>query len=218
MKAIVSLSGGMDSSAVLAAALREGRSVECVSFFYGSKHNEHESRAASAVAAFYKVPLTSMDLSGFMAGFDSALLRSSGENIPEGHHEDPKMKNTVVPGRNIIFVSILAGLAWSWGAEEVWLGVHSGDRLIYPDCRPEFVTAMDKALCLGTDKRVRLCTPYLVSDKATILRDGLGMGVPYALTRTCYTARQVACGRCGACRERLEAFELCGVKDPIDYE
>jgi len=142
----------------------------------------------------------------------------TGGDIPEGHYEDESMSRTVVPGRNIIFASILTGVAWSLGAEEVWLGIHQGDHAIYPDCRPEFYRAMNEAVTLGTDGKVVLKAPFLDTNKTGILRRGLFLNVPYGYTRTCYKEQEIACGKCGSCQERLEAFAECGLTDPVEYE
>lgn len=219
MRALVSLSGGMDSATVLAKVVEERRigEVAAVGFSYGSKHNQYENEAARQVANHYGVPFRLIRLDEVMAGFQSALLQTGGD-VPDGHYESESMNQTVVPGRNIIFASILTGLAWSQGASEVWLGIHQGDHAIYPDCRPEFLHAMNHAILAGTDERVRLVAPFLHVDKTTIIAEGLRMGVPYRLTRTCYKDQPIACGRCGACQERLEAFRENGIEDPIEYE
>jgi 7-cyano-7-deazaguanine synthase len=219
VKAIVSLSGGMDSATLLATAVRQlsAPNVYCVGFTYGSKHNKYENKGAYAVAAYYGVPLDLIDLSVAFKGFRSDLLKTGGD-VPEGHYEAESMRRTVVPCRNLIFLSVLAGLAESWGCGQVWLGVHAGDHHIYPDCRPDFVWRAGGAVSLATDGKVNVQTPYLNLTKADILRIGLGEGVPYNLTRTCYKDQPVACGRCGSCQERLEAFAKNGVADPLEYE
>lgn len=217
IKAVVSLSGGMDSVTTLADAMFSQRKVIAVGFTYGSKHNAYEHEAAKAVAQHYGIDFVHFDLSAIMAGFNSNLLKSGGD-IPEGHYQQENMSQTVVPGRNLIFASVLAGFAWSKGADEVWLGIHSGDHAIYPDCRPEFFQAMNAAVELGSDGKVSLKAPFLMGNKTTIIRLGRELGVPYHLTRTCYKDQEIACGRCGACQERLEAFAANGMSDPIPYE
>ena len=218
MKAIVSLSGGMDSTTVLGVAVRRHPGdVLAAGFVYPSKHNRHEQEAAEKAAAHYGVPFRRVDLSGVFAGFRSDLLLTGGA-VPEGHYEAESMKATVVPFRNGIFLAVLVGLAESLEAEEVWAGQHAGDHHIYPDCRPPFVAAFKAATEQGTDGNVTLVTPFLFQTKADILRLGLDFDVPYHLTRTCYTDGPVACGRCGACQERLEAFRLNGAEDPLEYQ
>lgn len=217
MKALVSLSGGMDSATVMARLIHEGHQVEAVAFAYGSKHNPYENFAAQKLAEYYKVPFSWYDLSPVMGNFKSSLMQSGGA-IPEGHYNDATMSQTVVPGRNIIFLSLLAGIAWSRGAPIVGIGIHQGDHAIYPDCRPEFFAAMQKAITLGTDGKVELVAPFANTDKGGILSWGLQHEVPYTYTRTCYKHQDRACGKCGACVERLEAFAKNGVKDPVAYE
>lgn len=217
MKILLSLSGGMDSTTLLGSALDQGHTVETVGFTYGSKHNEFENKAAKEIAEYYKVPFRLIDLSGVMEGFRSNLMKSGG-NIPEGHYEAENMKLTVVPGRNTIFASILAGLAESVEAQELWLGIHAGDRVIYPDCRPEWLDAISKTVDISTEGKVEVKGPFLYDNKTSIIKKGLGLKVPYRLTRTCYKAQEISCGKCGACRERLSAFKTNGIEDPVLYE
>lgn len=215
---VVALSGGMDSTTVLAEALFQGHQVaRAVGFTYGSKHNAYENKAAQAVADMLRVPFKIIDLTEVMGNFKSNLMKTGGE-IPEGHYEAASMAATVVPGRNLIFASILTGVAWSLDASEVWLGIHAGDHAIYPDCRPDFAMAMDQAIQLGTDRKVRLAFPYININKTDIIARGRRFGTPYQLTRTCYKNQPVACGKCGSCQERLEAFNRNNISDPIEYE
>lgn len=216
-KVVMALSGGMDSTTMLGLLIESRNNVECVSFSYGSKHNPYENEAARLVAAHYKVPLTHIDLSSVMGSFKSDLLTSGGD-IPEGHYNDASMSRTVVPARNIIFLSILAGFAWSVDATAIAIGIHQGDHAIYADCRTEFYKAMDSAIYIGTDRRVEIIAPLLDEDKTDILYHGLSINVPYHLTRTCYKAQPLSCGKCGSCTERLEAFADMGIPDPIQYE
>lgn len=219
MKAIVSLSGGMDSTTVLAECLAQEREVvSLVSFEYGSKHNKYENQAALNIANHYSLGIRHINLSEITSsGFKSNLLLSGGD-IPEGHYESESMSQTVVPGRNLIFDSILCGLAWSLGAEEIWIGIHGGDHAIYPDCRPTFFHAMNTAILAGTDEKCRLVAPFLYGNKTSIIQRGMEICVPYELTRTCYKDQPIACGKCGSCQERLEAFAAVGVEDPVQYE
>lgn len=202
---------------MLGMALSQRHDVQAVGFTYGSKHNSYENTAALKLCKYYGVPLFFVDLTDVMGHFRSDLLKTGG-NIPEGHYEDSTMSRTVVPGRNIIFTSILSGMAWSNNCDQIWIGAHSGDHAIYPDCRPEFIRSMASAIAYGTDYKVSLKTPLLELNKTGILVEGQKLGVPYNLTRTCYKDQQVACGRCGSCQERLEAFANCGIEDPLEYE
>lgn len=222
MKSVISFSGGMDSATLLwdvKATSPKDEVVIAVNFIYGSKHNQYEREAARAlsVRAPGLVKYREIDLTPVMAGFKSDLMLTGGD-VPEGHYEAKSMERTVVPARNVIFASILSGIAWSEGADRVYLGVHAGDHAIYPDCRPEFVEAMGEAVRTGTGNKVRLFAPYLDIDKADILGIGLRLNVPYQLARTCYKAQPVACGKCGSCQERLAAFAKHQTADPADYE
>ena len=218
--ALLSLSGGMDSATLLGVLIDEGYEINCIGFFYGSKHGTWEMAAAMKTAKHYDVPYEVVNLTEVFGKIKSNLLTSGGV-IPEGHYEEKTMETTVVPGRNMIFISILAGIAASRGVREVYVGVHSGDHAIYPDCRPQFISAMKPAVWRATGsslKGVQLVTPFLYKDKGSILEEGLQLKVPYELTRTCYKDQPVACGRCGSCQERLEGFARNDVADPIMYE
>lgn len=219
------LSGGMDSATLLGLLLDQGAEVHCCSFYYGSKHNVYERKAAAKLILHYTkmgfpVRWYEINLSEAFKNFSSNLLLSGGD-IPEGHYNDENMRVTVVPGRNMIFSSIMAGLAESVGATQIALGVHAGDHHIYPDCRAEFIKALDSAIYLSSDRKVSVITPLLELDKAGILMMGYSdfvYQVPYHLTRTCYKDQEISCGKCGSCRERLEAFEKLMITDPIPYE
>lgn len=228
-KVVLSLSGGMDSATLLGYILNKELSsqeieVHCCSFIYGSKHNPYELEAAKNTVQYYKnegfnIVHNIFDLTESFANFTSNLLTSGGE-IPEGHYESENMKKTVVPGRNLIFASILSGYAESVKAESVFLGVHSGDHHIYPDCRPNFITSLMNTVMESTEGKVLIKAPFMFSDKTDLLKLGYSYTpkVPYHLTRTCYKAQELACGKCGSCQERLEAFRNINKIDPVDYE
>jgi 7-cyano-7-deazaguanine synthase len=216
-KAVLSLSGGLDSSTLLAYLLQQGMEVVPVCFHYGSKHETYEQHAAGQVANHYGLRLFQFDIEDVFAPFKSNLLKSGGE-IPEGHYESESMRQTVVPGRNMIFASILAGFAQSIEASVVALGVHAVDHAIYPDCRPRFIERMQEAIEAATDDAVTIDTPFLFMTKTDIVHRGLRLKVPYQLTRTCYKDQSLACGRCGSCVERQESFAQNHAIDPIQYE
>ena len=216
-KIVLALSGGMDSSTLLAYLLDKGFEVIPVTFEYGSKHNRYEYSACLQIARHYNLKIAQcFDLTNIMSQFKSNLLKSGGD-IPEGHYTDVSMNKTVVPGRNIIFLSILSGFAWSVEASQIAIGIHKGDHAIYPDCRPQFYTAMKATIQYGTGGMIELIAPFLNHDKTQILKAGLKLEVPYELTRTCYKEQWQACGKCGSCNERIGAFKNNGVLDPIKY-
>lgn len=217
MKTIVILSGGMDSSTALAWAINEGHDiVGCLSFWYGSKHNEAEWEAAKKVTAHYGVSIKRCRLDFVADTFKSDLLKSGGE-IPEGHYADPSMKKTVVPFRNGIMLSIAAGYAESLGAEAIVLGNHFGDHAIYPDCRLEFIEPMSRAICSGTYANIQIVSPFVDKSKTDIAKLGASLGVPYHLTYSCYKGGPQHCGVCGTCFERIEAFRDAYLSDPTTY-
>ncbi len=216
MKVIVLCSGGMDSVVALHWARREHEISAAVSFDYGAKHNARElpmaaAQAALAGARHVVIPLRFMD-----GLFESALLSSGGE-IPEGHYEAENMKQTVVPFRNAIMLSVATGLAESTGAEGLVIAAHGGDHAIYPDCREDFMQAMGDAMRLGTYAGVRLLRPFIAMKKGQIAAEGARLGVDFARTWSCYKGGAVHCGRCGTCVERREAFIEAGVPDPTVY-
>jgi 7-cyano-7-deazaguanine synthase len=218
-KVVLGLSGGMDSATLCAYYHNKGYEVIPVSFDYGSKHNSYERLAAEKIANFYNLKIKQFNLPFIGQMFKSNLLKTGGE-IPEGHYEDSNMSKTVVPGRNLIFISIMMGLAWSEGAEVIAVGVHGGDHAIYEDCRAGFIAAMNAAVIQGSGDRVRLEAPFQYLDKTGILELGYSLTptVPYGLTRTCYKDQELSCGLCGSCQERIEAFDNIGREDPIEYE
>lgn len=217
MKIVMSISGGMDSTTMLALMLEEGHEVHCVHFQYGSKHNKYELRAVTDVCSYYKTFVHVIDMHTVFHGFKSKLMSGQGE-IPEGHYQNENMKQTVVPGRNTIFASVMMGYAESIGARAIALGIHSGDHAIYPDCRPEWFQNMRKLVMDVTLNKVTVMAPLIRYTKKNICYTGNRLRVPFNLTRTCYKGQPLACGKCGACNERLEAFSLNDLTDPIHYE
>lgn len=217
MKVILGLSGGMDSATLCSYYLDKGYNVFPIQFEYGSKHNQYERQAAEKFVKHYGLSIKEISLDFIGELFKSNLLKGEGE-IPESHYTDQSMSLTVVPARNIIFASIMAGYAWSIDADIVALGVHAGDHTIYEDCRAGFIAAMNAAIISGTGDRVRIEAPFQYMDKTGILLKGVELDTPYLYTRTCYKDQELSCGKCGSCIERLEAFNNIGINDPIKYK
>lgn len=219
-KVVLSLSGGMDSTTLLSFLIHSGHEVYPYQFIYGSKHNKYERMAVEKIASYYHIKVPVIDLSSAFDTIQSDLLKSGGE-IPEGHYNNSNMSRTVVPGRNSIFISFLVGIAESMKADGVAIGVHAGDHHIYPDCRKDYMNAMEKAMSFASGHQVALYYPFIDKNKTDIIKVGMSLGIlspPYHLTRTCYKDQPIACGKCGSCQERLEAFSNAGVDDPIEYE
>lgn len=215
-KAVVIYSGGMDSFTILNAALREGFELYALTFDYGQKHKK-EIQYATRVCQELSINHRIIDITAINQLLQSSSLTSDKE-IPEGHYEAASMKSTVVPNRNMILLSLAIGYAVDIGANKVYYGAHSGDHAIYPDCRPDFVHAMNRVAKLANYEPVDIVTPFLNSSKEEILAAGLKMNLDYGKTWTCYNGREKACGKCGSCIERLEAFALQQATDPLAYE
>lgn len=228
-KALVLLSGGMDSVTALYYARSIDYECTCISFDYGSKHNEKERAAAVKVCEELSTPFYMYDLPTTVAIKDkefnlcmnlvpllcSNLLTSGGE-IPEGHYEAESMKDTVVPFRNGIMLALAVGFAESRDINTIILGNHAGDHAIYPDCRKEFTEAFAESVRLGTSKGIELFTPFVAWTKSDICNWGLDYGVLYENTWTCYNGQgDRPCLKCGTCVERTEAFLDGGRPDPL---
>jgi len=216
MKVVVLCSGGMDSVAALYQSHRDHAVVAVLSFHYGSKHNEREIPFAALHAKALGLRHEVIRLDFMDSLFRSDLLCSGGA-IPEGHYEEASMKQTVVPFRNGIMLSVAAGFAESCEAEAVVIAAHSGDHVIYPDCRETFMRAMGDAIRRGTHEEIRLLRPFIDLDKAGIAARGAGLGIDFGQTWSCYQGGDLHCGRCGTCVERREAFQKARLPDPTEY-
>ena len=236
-RAVMAFSGGLDSTGLLIHLLADDYRVDAISFDYGQKHSLELKRAAANVAYLKEnnisVSHRVIDLTSAMSTFESALT-SSDADIPEGHYEEEQMRQTVVPNRNAIFSSILYGYALSIANKEetdvkLALGVHSGDHVIYPDCRPDFYDALGHAFQVGNwdSENVTFHLPFLNGDKATILKDaekstaklGLDFDTVFANTNTSYNPDEEgrSRGKSGADVERILAFNSIGRPDPVPY-
>lgn len=214
-KVVVLLSGGMDSTTLLYDVIDKGYDVRPISFDYGQKHDK-ELEAAHRTCKKLGIPrkVASIHTLGNIA---PSALTQQGEEIPKGHYTEDTMKQTVVPNRNMVLISLAAAYTISIGAKQVWYGAHGGDHAIYPDCREIFVFKLAEVLGVCDWDPISLVAPYLYWDKIGILKKGLELSVDYSLTWTCYEGKELACGKCGSCNERLEAFKSLGIVDPIKY-
>lgn len=213
---LVVCSGGVDSVTALYWAKCRYNRVAAITFDYGSNHNKRERAALRRICANTKTPLTVVQLP--LGRYFKSSLLSGADKIPEGHYAADNMKSTVVPFRNGIMLSFAAGFAESNGYDCIVLGNHGGDHTIYPDCRPEFIDGIAEAIKCGTWNKVKVLSPFCNKTKADIVKMGAKLGVPYALTYSCYKGGKKHCGRCGTCVERKEAFALAKVDDPTEYE
>lgn len=214
---IILLSGGLDSAVLAGSLAGLTPRPAALSFDYGQRHGR-ELASAAAVAEHYRMRHDIIDLSA-LGGHLGSALTGAGE-IPDGHYSAPSMAATVVPGRNAIMLAVAAGIAASRGARRVAVAVHAGDHPVYPDCRPEFISAMSAALRLGTAGHgdVTIHAPFAETTKAGIVMLGAALSVPMGLSWSCYRGGDAHCGRCGTCVERWGAFRDAKVPDPTSYQ
>ncbi|KGN75169.1 7-cyano-7-deazaguanine synthase [Porphyromonas macacae] len=211
---LIVLSGGMDSVTLLYD--KQDEIAMAVTFNYGSKHNAREIPFARLHSERLKIPHIVIDLDFMNKYFRSDLLQNGG-NIPMGEYNEENMRNTVVPFRNGIMLSIAAGLAESYDLDKLFIANHFGDHAIYPDCRAAFIAPMSEAVTQGTSNGIKIIAPYTNIDKGQIAIIGKRLGLNYAETWSCYCGSEVQCGTCGTCIERREAMRQAGIDDPTTY-
>lgn len=219
MKTIVVCSGGLDSVTLAYKVAHEHNLHSLISFDYGQRHKK-ELDYAARTARDLGVKHHIVDLTSVGALLGGSSLTSDDIDVPDGHYAQETMRITVVPNRNAIMLAVAFGAAASAGADAVATAVHGGDHFIYPDCRPDFISAFGTMQnhALEGVKDVSLYTPFVHVSKADIALEAGRLGVPVDLTWSCYKGHDTHCGRCGTCVERREALELACVKDPTVYE
>ena len=219
-KAVAVVSGGMDSTVLAYMMKAEGvTDLTLLSVDYGQRHNK-ELAFAARTASKLDAPHEIADLRGITHLLSGSALTSSDVAVPDGHYAEESMKATVVPNRNMILLAVAVGLAVSREAEFVATGVHAGDHFIYPDCRPDFISALNVSAQLGTEGfgAVQVKAPFVQMTKTEIASLGWELGVPWEDTWSCYKGGDVHCGTCGTCVERREAFsESSKGHDPTVY-
>jgi len=214
MKIVVVLSGGLDSTTVLYRMRSEYGDVRALTFDYGQSHRVQELRAAKRTCDLLGIPQTIADISAIQHLIDHSSL-TGNIPLPLGEYAATTMTSTVVPNRNMIIGAIAIGYAINTDADAVAFGVHSGDHDLYPDCRPEFMRALNAVSEVANYRYVKIFAPYMNLTKADIIRDGMTLGVDYANTWSCYAGGEVPCGKCGTCLERADAFLKVGIPDPL---
>ncbi|MCP1649396.1 7-cyano-7-deazaguanine synthase [Pseudomonas nitroreducens] len=219
-KAVILLSGGLDSATVVALAKAEGYACYTMSFDYGQRHRA-ELQAAARVARQQGV-IEHKVIGLNLNGIGGSALTDSSIDVPEGPSEGIPV--TYVPARNTVFLSLALGWAEVLGARDIFIGVNAVDYSGYPDCRPEFVEAFERMANLATKAGVegdgfRIQAPLQFLSKAQIIEAGIAQGVDYSLTVSCYQADDDgrACGKCDSCRLRSEGFSAAGISDPTRY-
>lgn len=223
-KALVLCSGGVDSTTLLAMAVEKygTKNTYALSISYGQRH-EKEIDAARRVAQVYGVEQRFLDLASIFAESDCSLLSHSSQEVPQSSYADQLegssggTVSTYVPFRNGLFLSSAASMALSLGCSVLYYGAHHDDWAgnAYPDCSREFVEAMNRAIVEGTGGQLRMEAPFVEWSKADIVKRGLALQVPYELTWSCYEGGDDPCGVCATCLDRIRAFELNGVQDPL---
>jgi 7-cyano-7-deazaguanine synthase len=230
-KAVIILSGGLDSTTCMGIARERGYELYPITFDYGQRH-KIELINARQVAEHYKAAdrhrVIKLD---FLKEFGGSALTDESIEVPDMSQERPanqagsndsEVPVTYVPGRNLLFLSIATSYAEVIGAEAIYIGVNALDYSGYPDCRPEFIRKVEEVMALATRVGVeggpiRIETPLSDWTKADIIREGTRLKVPYQLTTSCYNGQAEACGVCDSCRLRLKGFTEAGVSDPILY-
>ncbi len=206
----------MDSTTLLYDLIHQEYEVNAVTFDYHQKHCI-EIGCAQKICQKLHIPHKIIDI-GFFGDIAPSSLTQKNWEVPEGNYADDNMKQTVVPNRNMILLSIAAAYAIGIKANHLFYGAHAGDHAIYPDCRPVFVNSMMTAFHLCDWNDLILEVPYMYLSKGDIVKRGLSLHVDYSMTYTCYNGGEKACGKCGSCDERLTAFREAGVKDPVEYQ
>lgn len=216
--AVVTFSGGMDSTTLAAYYAERGYRLLLLSVNYGQRH-VRELDSAAAIADYYEAEHLIADATSIGALLGGSAL-TDDIDVPEGHYAADNMTTTVVPNRNAILANIAIGVAVARKASVVALGVHAGDHAVYPDCTPQFIERL-RLLVMAATRGLhtpRIEAPFVNISKAQIAEEGAQLGVPYFLTWSCYKGGANHCGKCGTCVERAEAFHEAGVEDPTEYE
>jgi len=214
MKTVLILSGGMDSATLLYDLLSQGDEVDAIGINYKQRHGK-ELDCAAELCRKNGVQWDVLDLSSLSGFLTGSSQSDPSVPVPFGKYDEPTMKLTVVPNRNMFMLAAAGAVAIARKADRLAYGAHSGDHTIYPDCRPEFVAAMSQAFGLCDWHQLSLFAPYLDMTKGEVCRRGVELAVPFETTWTCYVGGKTPCGKCGSCTERQEAFEFAGVVDPL---
>ena len=214
-EAVVLMSGGLDSTTVLAYALNNGYHITGISFDYGQRHRR-EMESSEKIAEHFRIKRTVFKVDLRQMGGSSL---TSQDSVEEGKLERKEIPNTYVPGRNILFLTMAGAYAQILNINTIMIGVNSVDYSGYPDCRPDFINSMEKSLKLGLDnQQLRILAPLQKMNKSEIISLGKENNAPYELTYSCYNGGNKGCGRCDSCLLRLKGFMEAGEEDPIEYE
>lgn len=220
MKAVCLLSGGMDSSTLAYLTKSKGYEILALHLNYGQRTQNKELACAKKIAGLLQAEaFVEVDI-GYFSKFGASSLTDTKIDVDTFDPLRAHIPNTYVPFRNANLLSIATSFAEARGADAIFIGVQSLDYSGYPDCRPQFIEAFQRVIDTGTrdQTRIRLITPFIHMTKTDILKEGMKLHVPYEHTWSCYRNEDLACGTCGSCHFRREAFEALGLTDPIPYE
>lgn len=220
MKAVCLLSGGMDSSTLAYLAKSRGYDILALHLNYGQRTQSKERACAKKIASLLGAEeFVEVDV-GYFSAFGASSLTDKKIAVDRFDPARAHLPNTYVPFRNANLLSIATSFAEAKNAQAIFIGVQALDYSGYPDCRPQFIEAFQRAIDLGTqdNTNIELFTPFIQFTKTDILREGLRLHVPYEHTWSCYQNEKKACGKCGSCHFRREAFQSLGISDPIPYE
>lgn len=218
--AVVTVSGGLDSTVLAHWLAGHGVRLDLLSFDYGQRHRvelQYARHTAERLGSAHRV----IDVSGLTAALAGSALTDRSVEVPDGHYTDASMRATVVPNRNAIMLDVAVAAAIACDADAVAYGAHAGDHPIYPDCRPAFFDAYRRMAAVANEgflpSGFEVIAPFLHLSKAEVVSLGAHLGVPFAATWSCYRGAEEHCGTCGTCVERREAFAIAGVADPTAY-
>lgn len=222
-RAVVVLSGGLDSTTCMGIAKDQGYELYPITFHYGQRH-QHEIEHAKKIAEFYGVAVHKIVDMNFLKEIGGSALTDPAIEVPDYQDQNQNdIPATYVPARNLIFLSLATAYAEVIHAENIYIGVSAVDYSGYPDCRPEFISSMTQTINLATklgvqEGKLQITAPLSHLSKAETIKWGMELGVPYHLTTSCYRGGEKACGTCDSCQFRLKGFEEAGAMDPIPYE
>jgi 7-cyano-7-deazaguanine synthase len=216
--AVVVLSGGMDSTTLMAHYAALHFRLSAVTIDYGQRHRR-EIESAREVAAHYGARHHVVDVSGLGVLLSGSALTDADVSVPDGHYAEASMRSTVVPNRNAVLANVAVAVGIAERASVVALGMHAGDHFIYPDCRPPFVDALRRLVSVANEgfPTPEVEAPFIHWSKADIAAHGVALDAPLHRSWSCYRGGERHCGTCGTCYERREAFRGAGLGDPTDY-
>lgn len=210
LKALLAFSGGLDST-VLLAKIINSYEVSPILFSYGTKQDAMQFNAVRNICSYYCLEFEKISLPLEIV-HSTSMADGSSEGVDT-------VKSSTIPCRNLVFASVLASIAVGRGIQNIFMGLQDGMNSSYKDCHPDFIRRLQETIDFIIDPNVvSLNNPMLFLPKNSIVKQGKELGVPFELTRTCYTGQNIACGKCPACIKRLDAFKLCEIEDPIQYK